>query len=259
MIRSKAAFIFSVRSFFERSERPYFWTFTFREVHDVKVALALWEKFRKALWNFGRHPETGEQTIIGLRCFELHPGGHGVHVHCLLNRFINIHIVRRLSHKYGFGRDHVVRIHSLEHAETMADYMAKYCSKQDRPPCLKGRRLWAPIGKWGATRCKDIEVESEFVAAYRARRRVVQAEAAVAQATGVPYRLEHQLESMGWAQDHCFRVKVGKASALTGMIREISEPKPPLPDAADWEGLWSDLDVETLATERDAVVEYFRY
>jgi hypothetical protein len=249
MLRSKAALLFSVRTFFELSERPYFWTFTFKECLAVDDALARWEKFRKALWNWGIHPKTGEQTIVGLRCFELHPGGHGVHVHALFNRFIHVRTIRRIGAQHGFGRDHVIRVRSLDQCECLADYMAKYCSKQDRPPCFRGRRLWAAIGKWGATRCKDIEVQSEFVEAFKARRRVINAEAAIAKMEGRKYRVEHNLETMAWAKHHCFQVKTGKKAPLTSYIVDISEKETPPPDGADWEGLWSDVDVESLRPE----------
>jgi len=43
-----------------------------------------------------------------MRFTELHPGGHGVHFHLILNRFVHIQAIRRWAAKAGFGRVHVV-------------------------------------------------------------------------------------------------------------------------------------------------------
>jgi hypothetical protein len=123
----------------------------------------------------------------------------------------------------------------------MADYMSKYMNKQDRPESLKGKRLWAEIGKWGATRCKDIEVESEFVAAFHARRAVVEAEARVAATQGVKYPREHNLETIAWAEQHVYEVKTDKRVALTGFILDISEASDVARTWKDWDAAFDDL------------------
>ena len=144
MVRSKVAFRWSVQALFALGERPYFWTFTTKEVVSVERARAMWNKLVKSLWNYGHDPKTGDRTIFGLRVFELHPGGHGVHVHALLNRRLHIHAIRRRCQKFGFGWIHVVRVRSEEHAVVVGDYLAKYLVPESRPGCLKGVRLWAP-------------------------------------------------------------------------------------------------------------------
>lgn len=242
MVRSKVAFRFAVRTLFERSEKMYFWTFTFREALDVGTARALWEKFRKSLWKYGLHPDSGEQTIVGLRVFEMHPGGHGLHIHALFNRRINIHAVRRRATQFGMFWIHCIRVREDSHAVEMADYMGKYMSKEERPPCLKGARLWASIGKWGATRCKDIEIESEFVSQFRARRKLLTAEAEIAEMEGREYRMEHQLETMEWAHRFVFEVKIGKRVSLSGLVRDITENVvPTAPDWDDWDTAFDEL------------------
>jgi len=257
MTRSKMALRFAVRALFSKSERPYFWTFTTRECVAVTVALEMWNRLQKSLYEYGKHPKTGEQTIIGLRCFELHPGGHGVHVHCLLNRRLNIHAVRRRCRQFGFGWIHVVRVRNEDQADKIADYMGKYMSKEERPECFKGRRLWAAIGKWGATRCKDIEIESEFIAAYRARRLVIAAEAAVARIERRAYRIEHSLETMAYAKHHCWMVKTGQREGLTDCITDVSEPSEPVEVTMNWKD-WDAAFNELLPDRQQGPGEYLR-
>jgi len=238
MTRSKMALRFSARALFALTGRPYFWTFTLRECVDVKTAMQSWNKLQKSLHHWGLHPKTGEQTIFGVRAFELHPGGHGVHVHVLLNRYLHVHVMRKRCEQFGFGWIHVVRIRNSGQANEIADYMSKYMNKQDRPECFKGCRLWAAIGKWGASKCSDIEIESEFNCAFYARRSLVNAEAKIAALEGRKYRVEHNLETMEWAKQHLFEVKIGKRESLSGLIWDVSEPSEVAKSWDDWDGLF---------------------
>lgn len=250
------AFRFSVRALFELSERPYFWTFTMKKALSIQDSIAAWNRFQKLMYKWGRHPKTGKQTIFGLRVFELHPGGHGLHVHVLFNRFININIVRRYAEMCGYFWIDVTRIRSHCEADKVADYLTKYLSKQERAQCLKGRRLWAAIGKWGATKCKNIVVESEFVAAYHARRKVIMAEAEVARRSGTPYRVEHQLETMAWAHRHCWEVRHNMRAPLTDKIIDITEPEEVTPDYADWDAAFDELVAHAQQVEPVAVAGF---
>ena len=99
--------------------------------------------------------------LCGLRVFELHKM-HGLHVHLVTNRFIDVKEVRALAIKAGWGRIHVERIP----AET-AEYLAKDLSKE-RAECLKGWRLWAGFGPWEWSKVKDLVSDSPFSRIYRA-------------------------------------------------------------------------------------------
>lgn len=214
--RSKAAFRLSVQTFFEQVERgehqAFLWTFTLKKVISVADAFKAWNKFAKALWKYGLHPETGEQTIVGIRVAEFHPGGHGVHFHVLINRRIPIQAVRRRAEQYGFGWIDVRRAHCGK--GTLGGYLSKYLSKRDRPPCFKGRRLWQAFGQWGQTKCKDVVIKSEFVAAFHARRAMLKAAAAIAESRGEQYRMEGNLETMSHCEEHCWKVSIGKIPPL---------------------------------------------
>ena len=52
------------------------------------------------------------------------------------------------------------RIHVKRCGKWVADYLAKYLSKEVRAGCLKGKRLWATFGDATWTRVKDIVVRS---------------------------------------------------------------------------------------------------
>jgi hypothetical protein len=67
-----------------------------------------------------------------------------------------------MAKQAGWGRIDGKRI-PIERAA----YLAKYLSKE-RPPCLKGWRLWAGFGEWQWTRIKDLISQSRLSVIYRA-------------------------------------------------------------------------------------------
>lgn len=144
MNKSKAAFLFSSQRL--GTQGLYMWTFTFAEVLSIKDTRKRWNHLLTLLRR--RWPE-----LCGLRVFELHDQ-HGLHVHLVTNRFIDVNEARRLSKIAGWGRIHVMRV-----PVEKAAYLAKYLSKE-REPCLKGWRLWAGFGNWEWSRVKDILFET---------------------------------------------------------------------------------------------------
>ena len=130
------------------------WTFTFATVLDVKATRKKWNHLLTLLKR--RWPK-----LAGLRVFELHKN-HGLHVHLVTNRWIDVNVARELAFLSGWGRIHVMRI-----PPERASYLAKYLSK-DRPECLKGWRIWAGFGDWDWTKVKDVVFDSLFCRIYRA-------------------------------------------------------------------------------------------
>ena len=61
--------------------------------------------------------------------YELHPRGHGWHIHAVFNRYINLRGdgLRRLQ-SFGFGRINVKRVSSVG----VSDYLSKHCLKAYR-------------------------------------------------------------------------------------------------------------------------------
>lgn len=153
MKKTQVAFQMSVERLAERG-RLYFWTFTFKEKLDIIETRKRWNHLltlMKQTW----------PKMCGLRVFELHKS-HGLHVHLLTDRFIDVNRARELAKRAGWGRIHVKRIPASK-----AGYLGKYLSKE-RPPCFKRWRLWATFGKeWSPTKVADLEKRSAFGTVYR--------------------------------------------------------------------------------------------
>lgn len=144
MNKSKQAFLFSAERLGQQG--LYMWTLTFREVLAVKDTRKRWNHLLTLMKR--RWP-----SLCGLRVFEMHEE-HGLHVHLVTNRFIDVNEVRKMAVRAGWGRVHVMRI-----SQAGASYLAKYLAK-GRPEALRGWRLWGTFGKWESSRVCDIIVES---------------------------------------------------------------------------------------------------
>ena len=154
MTKTKAAFLFASQTL--GKQRLYFWTFTFKELLAVRETRKRWNHLLTLVlreW----------PRLQGLRVFELHPEGHGLHVHVVTNQFIDVNRARQLAIHAGWGRIHVRRMAS-EHS----GYLAKYLSKE-RPECFRHWRLWAGFGSgWEWTKVKEVIRETLFSRVYRA-------------------------------------------------------------------------------------------
>jgi len=152
--KPQAAFCLSVDRLFSSCDKVYYWTFTFKNTLPDWGYAASWQGFTR---------EMGHQhgrNFFCLRVIEAHPGGHGLHYHALLNRRLNIHMVERIGAQYGMGYCFVERATR----ESMW-YLAKYLGKEgDR---LFGVRKWWKIGPFCHVKWSDIQIESEFLNAYR--------------------------------------------------------------------------------------------
>jgi len=151
MNKSKAAFLFSAENLAKTG--LYMWTFTFAEVLDIKDTRKRWNHFLTLMKR--RWPD-----LCGLRVFELHKS-HGLHVHLITNRFVDVNECRPMAKKAGWSRVHVQKV-SAERAQ----YLAKYLSKE-REPCFKRWRLWAAFGDWERSKVKDIELDTPRAKIYR--------------------------------------------------------------------------------------------
>jgi hypothetical protein len=132
------------------------WTFTFVEVHEVKDAVGRWQlclhQLRKVL------------GFYGVRSFELHPGGHGLHIHVATSGSFRVEQVYEIAKQYGFGR-----IDVRWKTRDRLSYVAKEISKNMK---ARGwayrRRVWAAFGSaagWVKTRCRDVEFTGPMSAA----------------------------------------------------------------------------------------------
>lgn len=151
--KSKIACEFSVG----RMPDPHMWTFTFPVKIPPRHGAALWRKLAKDLVRM--------VGMWGVRVYEPHPNGHGLHVHAVVSGRYDVNLVRRYAERHGFGRIHVCKVDSPE-------YVSKYLTKSRRNDQWKGVRLWASFGvkrshEWQPSRVKDIQVESPTGTLYR--------------------------------------------------------------------------------------------
>jgi len=150
MRKSAVAFRFSVDRFFECFPKVYFWTITWKSVMpDFRYPL-LFRQFMTELC----HRHGG--LLYGLRVIEVHPGGHGLHYHLIVNLRMGIRLVRAIGKKYGIGFCWVTQCYKKEDAY----YLGKYLSKDSE--LSPGMRRWGTIGGFTPSRVRDLHVDSTF-------------------------------------------------------------------------------------------------
>jgi len=179
--KSRAALFHSCLKLVSGAEFVAFWTFTYPDVIAVEEATARWQAFTRALSR--RFKRKG--GLKALRVYEMHPGGHGLHVHVLTTNYLRVQELRKLWTQFGGGRIHVEPCYDLSCPEKLAGYMSKYLSKSTtgqsrggsgvydgkandgqgkmkRCGALRAKRLWGAMGKWDYTRRGQIDVQSKF-------------------------------------------------------------------------------------------------
>lgn len=149
--KSEVAFLLSCEKLFATNEKIYLWTFTFKKVLPDWYYPRAWSAF---IHDLQQNYYGG--FLQGLRVLEIHPGGHGLHYHALLNKRIPVDLVRKVKKKYGFGRDHVI-IANVRSGQ----YLAKYLTKRNGE-LYPGMRRWGTVGSFKQVRKNDIEIDSMF-------------------------------------------------------------------------------------------------
>lgn len=148
MSRSAIAFTMSLDALVEGHRYCRLWTFTLpgKDAILPRQAGRMWGNLQRRL--------VREVGFFGVRAYELHPGGHGLHVHAVAAKYFDVNHVRSIAKACGFGRVHVCCIPCDK-----ARYIGKYLSKQQRYPELKGMRLFARVGasKFRGVPTKNIE------------------------------------------------------------------------------------------------------
>lgn len=150
----------AIDSLLSGRESARLWTFTVRERQPPRQTASMWSLLQRDLVR-GLH-------FQAVRVFELHPGGHGLHVHAVTPHFYPVDWVRCITNAHGWGRIHVKTI-----PVCAASYVAKYLSKQFWRPYkeLRGMRLWACVGRneeWNGVSCKNVFYDSPSVSFLRA-------------------------------------------------------------------------------------------
>lgn len=138
--------------------RVRMWTFTMAGLFEARRTAHAWSALSREL--------VRQLGMWGVRVYELHPGGHGLHVHMITSGWYSVNDVRRVASNMGWGRIHVkVMSGNIE-------YVAKYLHKAKRLGVLKGLRLWDVVGRAlmsiKRTRIIDIESDTTTGRAYKA-------------------------------------------------------------------------------------------
>jgi hypothetical protein len=154
MTRSEVAADLSLVELVKDKPFCFLWTFTFTEATSAKDAGRCWNKLLL-------YAARNKIKFKGLKVYEKHPGGHGIHIHMVTPEYYNVNDIRPLAEAAGFGRIHAKRISS-----SRAGYVLKYVRKGLRKGIegLEGVRKWSVFGdarEW-ATRKKDIVVDTLF-------------------------------------------------------------------------------------------------
>lgn len=147
MNKSNVAYLFTARNMSKNLSNIYFWTFTLPYQLPVSEAIACWNYLLTDL-------RRSVAFRRGVRVFELHPGGHGLHVHVLMQSYYDVDSVRKCCRRCGWGRVNVKRVFNVSDS---IDYVGKYLSKS-RPESLKGVRLWAALGLPHGVACRVVDL-----------------------------------------------------------------------------------------------------
>jgi hypothetical protein len=132
------------------------------EEHDPRVISYRWTQFIKRLQRF-YFP-----TLRTIRVLQKHPGGHGWHVHALLDRFIPHSILLRVAKECGLGRIDFQMV-SRQRRQDVIQYVCRYVTRdlRKRDKSLRHVRLLTAAGhlrcavRWWR-RYVDCKIESPY-------------------------------------------------------------------------------------------------
>lgn len=85
-------------------------------------------EIRERWRNLRHHLVRSLKPVEYVMNYELHPRGHGWHIHSVWNRFIPLKEFLPYARRCGFGRVDVRRVQSVD----IADYLVKHCLKAYR-------------------------------------------------------------------------------------------------------------------------------
>jgi len=146
--RSALALWWTIKDLIDH-DRCYFWTVTaINRVPDSWFG-NMHSKFMKEM-NHACARGDLPRGWGGVRVFEPHPGGHGLHSHLVLKCRMDVNVVRACAKRAGLGRVHV-----SPKAVTMGmgHYLCKYLMKGSE---MAGVRRWACVGNHDGVKARDM-------------------------------------------------------------------------------------------------------
>lgn len=132
-----------------------FLTLTTKDVVSYEEIRKRWRKLRHKMCERMK----GVKYVMN---FELHPNGHGWHIHSVWTKYIPLKGNLNFFKSCGFGRVNVQQVKTLG----VADYLSKHCLKAYRGEIeqmkLKGKRLRLVNTSRGLARLSDYRWQSDF-------------------------------------------------------------------------------------------------
>lgn len=116
------------------ARRAFFWTFTTKDVVDYSEISRRWREVRHWLG-------IAYKPFRYIQNFEVHPLGHGWHIHFVSDTFINLKKHFNKIQSFGFGRIQVKKITSLGITEYLEKHAFKPVRRSDKDGSTSRVRL----------------------------------------------------------------------------------------------------------------------
>lgn len=160
--RSGLACWFSIMALIRDHSPCYLWTVTSPEVMPDTWFSRAHSQFLTNVKDYSRQHKF-PSTWGGVRVFEPHPAGHGLHSHLVLRGYMQWHFMAECCRKAGLGR---ISVHPEAVTPRVAGYLANYLNKDKGR--LVGCRKWACVGSYSGELCRDIQFESYRISEIKA-------------------------------------------------------------------------------------------
>lgn len=147
--RSQSALFWSLKDLIE-NDTCYLWTVTARSLVPDSWFGNMHSRFMKNMNHAARDGKIHEWWG-GVRVFEPHPGGHGLHSHLVLKNRMPWRVVEACAHKAGLGR---INVHNDPVGIGAIYYLAEYLGKSAKE--MSGVRRWACVGTYDGVGKRDV-------------------------------------------------------------------------------------------------------
>jgi len=147
--RSALAFWYSLLDLVQH-DTCYFWTLTAKEFVPDSWFGNMHSAFMKYMRDAAREG-TIHEWWGGVRVFEPHPGGHGLHSHLVLRNRMPWSVVKACAEKAGLGR---LNVHPDKVELPLIRYLCKYLMKSGSN--MSGVRRWATVGTYEGVGKRDV-------------------------------------------------------------------------------------------------------
>lgn len=161
--KSALACWWSINHLIRTASPCYLWTFTCAQVVPDNYFGNMHRSLIRNINDCARRqtPKSSDGGTIpknwgGVRVFELHPKGHGIHAHWVVRGYMPWELMQKAALKSGLGK--IVHVDPEPVSIGTAYYLSKYMTKEEK---LRGVRQWSNIGTYEGIGKRDVVVESK--------------------------------------------------------------------------------------------------